>query len=225
MKHALQKLTAALRGTGTSKGARPSLLAAPRGGGIRNKRSWFLAAFAVTMVTAGVTLAGGALATAPGGVVPTPLGSGTTAVPLKFSVPKVVTVTEKYRVKTKSGKFVTRTRQVKRTIDSPVVACSATTPCDLIQQRLTIQPGGFSGWHSHPGLVIVIVTAGTLTRYEADCSKTTYAPGQTFIEYGRDHAGFVRNEGSTPAELVQTYVNPANADPRIDQPAPANCGP
>ncbi len=192
---------------------------------MRNKRSWAFTAIAAAIVTAGVTLVGGALATAPSGAVPTPLGSGTTAVPLKYSVPKEVTVSQKVRVKTKSGKYVIRTRKVKRTIDSPVVACDATTPCSLIQQKITFQPGGFSGWHSHPGLVLVIVTAGTVTKYESDCSKATYAAGQTFIEFGRDKAAFVRNEGSTPAELVQTYINPPNAEPRIDQPAPASCAP
>src|SRR5262245_1394629 len=34
--------------------------------------------------------------------------------------------------------------------------------------RVTFQPGGYSGWHSHPGITIVSVVAGTITSYESD---------------------------------------------------------
>jgi quercetin dioxygenase-like cupin family protein len=192
---------------------------------MRNKRKMTFAAIAVAIVIAGVTLVSGALATNPGGVVPTLIGSGTSSGPFKYSVPKVVTVTQKIRVKTKSGKYVTRTKRIKRTIDNPIVTCNATTPCDMVQQKLTFQPGGFSGWHSHPGVVLIIVTAGTLTRYDSTCTKTTIAAGQTFIELAPDGAAFVRNDGSTPAEAVQTYINPTGAALRTDQPAPSGCNP
>ncbi len=192
---------------------------------MKNKKVMCLAAVAAAILITGVTLVGGALATNPGGAAGALLGAGKTAGPFKYSVPKVATVSQKVKTKTKSGKFVTRIKRVKRTIDSSIVACSATTPCDVIQQKLTFQPGGFSGWHSHPGVVIVIVTSGELTRYESDCTKATYAAGQTFIELASDQAAFVRNEGSKPAEAVQTYINPAGTDARIDQPAPAACNP
>ncbi len=190
---------------------------------MRNKQKLSLAVVAAAIAIAGVTLVGGALATNPSGAMGALLGRGTTSGPFTYSVPKIVTVTQKVRVKTKSGKFVTRTKRIKRTIQSPIVTCSVATPCDVVQQKLTFQPGGASGWHSHPGVVLVIVTSGTLTRYESDCSKATFAAGQTFIELAPDGAGFVRNESSTPAEAVQTYINAAGADIRIDQPAPAGC--
>ncbi|HVI80722.1 MAG TPA: hypothetical protein VM715_21735, partial [Candidatus Acidoferrum sp.] len=39
---------------------------------------------------------------------------------------------------------------------------------DLYVQNNVIQAGADSGWHSHPGSNLVIVTAGTVTDYESD---------------------------------------------------------
>lgn len=193
---------------------------------MRRRRKFALAGIGSALI-AGATLTGVALATAPSGQVGAVLDRGTTSVPIKYSVPKEVTVTVKVRVKVK-GKFVTRKKKVKRTIDVPVVACSAATPCDIVHQKVTYTPGGFSGWHSHPGLVLVVITSGAITRYASDCSKSTYTVGQSFLELGRDQIIYVRNEGSTPAEVLATFIvaaGTANADLRIDQPVPANCAP
>lgn len=39
-----------------------------------------------------------------------------------------------------------------------------------------------SGWHSHPGLVIVQVEQGSLTQTGNNCVKKTYGPGESFVE-------------------------------------------
>src|SRR5437879_4310321 len=39
---------------------------------------------------------------------------------------------------------------------------------DLYVQSNVWQPGGSTGWHSHPGHSLIIVTAGTVTAYEGD---------------------------------------------------------
>ncbi|MBA3584636.1 MAG: hypothetical protein H0W36_08955 [Gemmatimonadetes bacterium] len=39
-----------------------------------------------------------------------------------------------------------------------------------------------SGWHSHPGAVIVQVEQGSLSYTGRNCVKKTYGPGDTFIE-------------------------------------------
>jgi|ERR1700693_1030924 len=189
-----------------------------------NKGRWRLAVVAAALI-AGGTLGGIALATPPSGQVAQILGRGTTNVALKYTVPKVETVTVKVRVKV-HGRYVIRKKRVKRTVDVPVVRCSTATPCDVVQQKITYAPGGFSGWHSHPGLVLVVVTSGTLTRYMRDCSKETFTAGQTAVELGSTWIMTIRNESSTPAEALATLIVPAgtlNADLRIDQPAPASC--
>jgi quercetin dioxygenase-like cupin family protein len=85
----------------------------------------------------------------------------------------------------------------------------------------TIAPGGSTGWHSHPGPSIISVKSGTATEYHSDDPTTprVHTAGTCFVDAG-DHAHIVRNEGTTPLELVAFQVLPAGAPRRIDQPAP-----
>jgi quercetin dioxygenase-like cupin family protein len=94
---------------------------------------------------------------------------------------------------------------------------------DVAVQTITSPPGGSSGWHSHPGVVLVAVQSGTVTVYHADCNATHYGPGQAFVEVG-DHAVLVRNNTTSNAVLYVTLIVPKSAPSlRIDQPQPATC--
>ena len=55
---------------------------------------------------------------------------------------------------------------------------------DLYITQNTIQPGGQSGWHTHPGPSLVTVTEGTITVYEDDCTSETFTAGQSFTDIG-----------------------------------------
>lgn len=94
---------------------------------------------------------------------------------------------------------------------------------DLVTQTITFGAPSTSGWHSHPGVVLVSVTSGTLVRYDAHCTATIYPAGSGFVESG-DHPGLVRNESTTTAAVVHvTYVVPAgtsNAALRADHANP-----
>jgi len=91
---------------------------------------------------------------------------------------------------------------------------------DVAQATVTIDPLGSSGWHSHPGVVLVTVTSGTVTFYAADCSFNTYPAGTAFVE-SNGATGLARNESTTtPAVVYVTYVVPVGAALRIDQPNP-----
>ena len=94
-------------------------------------------------------------------------------------------------------------------------------PLDFVTQTITFGAPGTSGWHSHPGMVLVTVASGTLVRYEADCSSKAYGPGSAFLESG-NHAGLVRNESTTtPAVVYVTFVVPKGTTAlRIDKPNP-----
>jgi quercetin dioxygenase-like cupin family protein len=93
---------------------------------------------------------------------------------------------------------------------------------DFASQTITYTPGGFSGWHRHPGLVLVMVKAGQVTRYLApDCHSITYSAGQAFIEAADDPVMQIRNEGTTDAVLYVAYVVPKESPLRLDSPAPA----
>jgi quercetin dioxygenase-like cupin family protein len=86
---------------------------------------------------------------------------------------------------------------------------------DVRVQRLDFAAGSFTGWHHHPGIVIVAVESGALTFWQADCSSVTYGPGlpdgEVFIE-GGDHA--VQATSATGATVYVTYIAPS-ADPPV----------
>src|SRR5262245_43037348 len=44
---------------------------------------------------------------------------------------------------------------------------------DVYVQSNTWQPGGSTGWHTHPGPSLVIVTSGTVTAYDGDDTTCT----------------------------------------------------
>jgi len=97
---------------------------------------------------------------------------------------------------------------------------------DVYVQNNVWQPGGSTGWHTHPGHSLIIVTAGEVTAYEGDdtsCTPHTYTVGQGFVDEGGDHIHIIRNEGLVEARTVAVQVIPANAVRRIDKPASSNC--
>ena len=66
---------------------------------------------------------------------------------------------------------------------------------------LKIVPGGDTGWHSHPGLVYVIVKSGTVTLIHDDFTSVSYPAGVGFVEEPGDVHVAV-NEGDTDLELI-----------------------
>jgi len=97
---------------------------------------------------------------------------------------------------------------------------------DVYVQQNVWQPGGSTGWHSHPGHSLVIVTAGTITNYESGdptCTPHVYTAGQGFVDEGGDHVHLVRNESTVEARGYAVQLIPSGATRRIDAPAPVNC--
>ena len=101
---------------------------------------------------------------------------------------------------------------------------------DTVVQQITFAPGGFSGWHSHPGPAVVLIGSGELTFYDGDdesCSGRTFSAGQALIDPGQGHVHYAVNQGTTPAEVWVTYfdVPPGTGGMgvRDDAPAPGNC--
>jgi hypothetical protein len=95
-------------------------------------------------------------------------------------------------------------------------------PVDLVTRGITFAVGATSGWHSHPGIVLVTVVSGSLVVYGADCSSEPIPAGTVFVESG-DEPGLVRNEGSIDAVTSATFIVPAgtpNSGLRIDRDNP-----
>ena len=115
--------------------------------------------------------------------------------------------------------------KVKRQSPELDVDLKAKSSLDIATQMITFQPGGNSGWHSHPGPVFITVMAGTVTFYDSDdptCSPVVRNAGEGFLDVG-EHAHIARNESDKPAINVVTYFAPVGAALRIDQPQPNNC--
>ena len=112
-------------------------------------------------------------------------------------------------------------------VNSDRVKFQTKGPADVRVQRVDIAPGGSSGSHHHPGIVIVAVETGTVTYVASNCDKTAYGAGSpngsVFVESG-DDPHEVRNLTAQPATVYGTFVAP-DADPgvfRIEDP-PINC--
>jgi quercetin dioxygenase-like cupin family protein len=97
---------------------------------------------------------------------------------------------------------------------------------DLHVQNNVWVPGGSTGWHTHPGHSLIIVTAGTVTAYEGDdpsCTPKTYTAGMGFVDAGGDHVHLLRNEDTVDARTVAVQLIPAGAARRIDTASPTAC--
>jgi len=97
---------------------------------------------------------------------------------------------------------------------------------DLYVQNNVWQPGGTTGWHTHPAASLIIVTAGTVTAYEGDdpnCTPTVYTQGIGFVDPGGGHVHILRNEGSVEARTIAVQLLPADSARRVDVDDPGNC--
>ena len=74
-------------------------------------------------------------------------------------------------------------------------------------QKIVFGAGGSSGWHHHPGIVIVAVQSGRVTFTHSDCSSKTYGPNTVFVE-GGDDPGQASSVGG--ATVLATFVAPNN---------------
>ena len=93
---------------------------------------------------------------------------------------------------------------------------------DYYSQHLVLSAGGYSGWHSHPGLLVGAVTAGQIDFYDAHCRKRTIGAGQVFTENDDVHA--IINVGTVDADLNISYLVKHGSPRRRDEAAPA-CAP
>jgi len=92
---------------------------------------------------------------------------------------------------------------------------------EFYMQDLVVGPGGHTGWHSHPGLLLITVREGSIDFYDKDCVKRTYGAGQSFTESAEPHNAL--NPGSGNAHLLVAYIIKKGEPRRIESPQP-KCG-
>ena len=97
---------------------------------------------------------------------------------------------------------------------------------DVYVVQNTVQSGGHSGWHTHPGPSLITVVQGTATLYDADdptCTPHVVEAGDGTIDVGDGHVHLLKNEGDEVLISVAVQFLPAGAPRRIDAPDPGNC--
>ena len=157
----------------------------------------------------------------------TVVARGTLGADMLFGAPTQSVVTRHFSVKV--GKRVVR-KTVKITVDSiqKAISCDAASPCVTAFQTATEQPGGTTGWHTHPGATFVAIAQGEGTLYTvtgSTCTATKVSPGSGFIQMPTD-VHELRNESSAPVVVYTLYVLPAgtpNTGIRVYQPQPTQC--
>jgi len=100
---------------------------------------------------------------------------------------------------------------------------------DVGVDQITLDGGGYTGWHNHPAPVFVTVKTGAITWYDGSdplCPGHTYQAGQSFIESAFRTHNAVNASGSDPAVFVAVRMNPTGTSGpafRVDQTEPNNC--
>jgi quercetin dioxygenase-like cupin family protein len=100
-----------------------------------------------------------------------------------------------------------------------------THPSNVESVRIDFRAGDTTGWHSHPGPVLVQVVSGAITlRHAAHgrCLSEVVRAGHGFFEApGAVHVA--ENPSPAPAVLYATFVLPPGAGPEVSAPIPAPC--
>ncbi len=107
-------------------------------------------------------------------------------------------------------------------LNSDRVKFQTKDPTQVTVQKLTFAANSTSGWHHHPGMVIVAVQSGVVTHTDASCRATTYGPGRpagaVFVEGGDAPAQASSTSGGV---VYVTYITPQGQPLRVDDSAPA----
>src|SRR5438270_3360516 len=88
---------------------------------------------------------------------------------------------------------------------------------DLYVQSNVWKPGGSTGWHTHPGQSLIIVTEGMVTGYEGDdpdCKPHLYTQGMGFVDPGGGHVHILRNHEQIVAQPIAVQLYTADASHR-----------
>ncbi|MDQ3938604.1 MAG: cupin domain-containing protein [Chloroflexota bacterium] len=164
-------------------------------------RSRFMVALTAALLCA-VAIGGITLATPGSGVTSTTLAQG---------------FADDLDTKVKTDKWMLK-------IDATSLGSELTrTQVAVIENR--VAPGGHFGWHSHPGVSIVVVKSGVSTFYRGDdptCTPHVHPAGTAYTDPGGS-VHIARNEGDVELVLLVTRIIPEGATPRIDEPDPGTC--
>jgi len=97
------------------------------------------------------------------------------------------------------------------------VRLQATGSTDVVMVRSTVPPHSSTGWHTHAGVSMAIVTSGTERLIEPrdhhGCTEETLTAGDAFVHPAGTHN--VANDGDEPVVVHLTYFVPEGASPAL----------
>ena len=87
------------------------------------------------------------------------------------------------------------------------IKIKAKGPTEVAVVAFVFQPGGDTGWHTHPGPVVVVVKTGALTEYHDDGCQIVHPAGSFFFEPdGIVHRAV--NQTGIVTEVYATFIAP-----------------
>ena len=95
---------------------------------------------------------------------------------------------------------------------------------DVLQTDLIFQPGGTTGWHIHPGPVVVVIKTGALTEIHSNGCMTVHPAGSAFFENPNEVHNVV-NQTGVVTEVYATFLSPTGTQPLIPVSDPGNVCP
>jgi quercetin dioxygenase-like cupin family protein len=105
------------------------------------------------------------------------------------------------------------------TVHTDAVKFKTQGPTDIVVVTQTWQPGGHSGWHSHPGPVLFTLKEGTLSVFDRNCNAREITAGEAFVEPVGEPME-VKNYGTVPAVAYFAIVLAPGELGRVDEPNP-----
>ena len=109
--------------------------------------------------------------------------------------------------------------------DAAIVSTLPRDASNVIVAKVTWQPEGTSGWHTHPGPVIVSVVEGELEVVnERDCVVRKYGVGQAFLDPGQGNVHIASNSSTTDmAVAYATFLGVPDGEPASVWVEPVAC--
>lgn len=106
------------------------------------------------------------------------------------------------------------------TDDGDPIAVEVKDASTVLVGEVHWEPGGTSGWHRHPGVVIVNVVEGEIdVTWAHDCVTRTYAVGESFFDPGEVHIA----DSADGATGYATFLGIPDGEPATEWVEPVEC--
>lgn len=95
----------------------------------------------------------------------------------------------------------------------------------VVVAKVIWRPGGTSGWHTHPGPVIVTIVEGELELInERDCIARSYTANEAFIDPGQGNIHIANNPSETECAVAYaTFLGVSDGAPATEWVEPVDC--